>query len=129
MLESERVVVQAPMSFVGSARRIWMIQRRDDGWQVPLTIVALVVIPLVWLLVATWYVFFGILVIPWRLLRRGQRRRRQEELRQREILGAVGMAAYRAPAPPMQRAVPPPPPVLAPPDPATQRTDDPPGFF
>lgn len=126
-MESERVVVQAPMSFVGSARRIWMIQRRDDALQVPLTVLALVLIPLAWCFVVAWYVFFGILVIPWRLLRRGQRRRRQEELRHREVLAMA--PPYRAVPPPIQRAVPPPPPVLAPPDSATQRADDPPGFF
>jgi hypothetical protein len=37
-----------------------------------------------------WLLFFGIFVVPWRLLRRGQRKRKQEELRHREFLASSG---------------------------------------
>lgn len=125
MMESERVVVQAPMSFVGSARRIWMVTQRNDGWTAPLTLVALVVIPLVWTVIVGWYVVFGFFVVPWRLLRRGQRKRRQQALRHSEVINAITTQCwqYRAgmppqygqvPPPPVQHPLPPPPPVLPP---------------
>ena len=128
MLESERVVVQAPMSFVGSARRIWRMTQREDQWQVPATVLALVVIPLAWSVIVAWYLVFGIFVIPWRLLRRGQRQRKQDALRQREVLNAVMTHGLRPSGAPV-----PPPPMLSaplPPPVAQQRAeDDPPGYF
>ena len=35
-------------------------------------------------------VTFGLLVVPYRLIRRGQRKRKIEALRQRELLAAIG---------------------------------------
>ena len=88
-LESERVVVSAPMSFAGSARRLsaglWsqrgVAARVVIGWWLlPVAVVT------VWLLVAAWYVVFGLLLFPYRLVRRGSRKRKRDELRHREVL-------------------------------------------
>jgi hypothetical protein len=42
-----------------------------------------------WAAIVGWYVFFGIFLIPYRLLRRGARKRKAEALRHREMLGAI----------------------------------------
>lgn len=86
MLESERVVIQAPMSYTGSARRIWRVGPR---WLVPLLVVA---IAATWLVVTGWYLIFGVLLVPYRLIRRGSRKNKREQLRHREILQAVAQS-------------------------------------
>ena len=94
-LTSEKVVVSAPFSFAGSAQRIWKITNSGNDWIKWLLLVpiALMLIGCAWMFVACWYfvlyVLFGILFIPWRLLRRGSRKRKQERLRHREVLDAV----------------------------------------
>lgn len=107
-LDSEKVVVAAPFSYTGSAERIWpYFKRRFDeakqrseepkdalmayGWG---TLGALS-IGAAWLGVTCWYLTFGLLVVPYRLIRRGQRKRKIEALRQRELLGAVGQKEPR----------------------------------
>ena len=83
-MQSERVIVEAPLSFVGATRRVW---RLSGNVFVRILLLAPLV-ALAWLVVAAWYVFFGIWLIPYRILRRGQRRRKQEMLRHRELIGA-----------------------------------------
>lgn len=86
-LPSELVIVQSPFSFTGSARRLWRLTWLGRPAALVLTVpTALSLIVLAWCFVLVWYVVFGVLVIPWRLFRRGARRRRQEELRHREVL-------------------------------------------
>lgn len=41
------------------------------------------------MLVLYWYLLFGLLLVPYRIIRRGQRKRRREELRHREMLAAI----------------------------------------
>lgn len=69
------VIVAAPMSFAGSSQRIWRLTRHSMAWM-PL---AVLLVALAWIVVAGWYVvvfgLFGLLTIPYRLIRRGQRRR------------------------------------------------------
>lgn len=101
-LDSEKVIVQAPMSFVGSFRRARKIAWLADGIGVPALrvvvkalLVVFVIAPLVllwWTLIVCWYVLFGIVLIPYRLLRRGSRKRKQDARRHREVLNAVGPA-------------------------------------
>lgn len=61
----------SPMSFVGSARRLLR-------WRGPLKLVGIVLLPFVWAALVFWYVLafgiFGIVTIPFRLIRRGQRK-------------------------------------------------------
>lgn len=93
-LASEKVVISAPFSFAGSAQRIWKMTDVENPFlKFILALIAIVFIMFAWVFVACWYfvlyVLFGILFIPWRLLRRGSRKRKQERLRHREVLDAV----------------------------------------
>ena len=93
-LRSEKVVVSAPFSFAGSTQRIWKMTNVDSIilklFLVPL---AIILIMFAWMFVACWYfviyVLFGLWFIPYRLLRRGSRKRKQEKLRHREVLDAI----------------------------------------
>lgn len=69
------------MSFTGSARRLWGPVRRSSSGTVKVLLGVLMatVIVLVWAGVAGWYLVFGLLVVPWRVLRRGQRRKKRED--------------------------------------------------
>ena len=84
-LASERVVVEAPMSFTGSAKRIWKLTDAN-GWLIP---VAVLLILAAWAIVAAWYLFFGLLLVPYRLIRRGGRTRKRQALQHREVLSAI----------------------------------------
>ncbi len=82
MLRSERVVLAAPMSYTGSATRIW--RWSSSGW-VRWGLLTLAVL-VAWVGVTIWYAVFGLLLVPYRLVRRGQRRRRLEGARHEELL-------------------------------------------
>jgi Flp pilus assembly protein TadB len=93
-LASEKVVISAPLSFAGSAQRIWKMTDVENPFlKFLLALIAIVFVVFAWMFVACWYfvmyVLFGILFIPWRLLRRGSRKRKQERLRHREVLDAI----------------------------------------
>jgi len=84
MTTSSRIVVSAPMSFHGSLGRLrnWF-----SGWMfwafgVPLLVVW-------WVLIVAWYVVFGLLMVPYRLVRRGSRKRKLADARHREMLAAI----------------------------------------
>jgi len=87
-LASEQVVVSAPMSFQGSAARIWKITNTENPYLEWLVLVplALILISVVWLVVIFWYLIFGLLLVPYRLMRRSSRKNKREQLRHREIL-------------------------------------------
>lgn len=78
------------MSFTGSGARIWKLTERAAGrarwFLLPLVVVLVVA---AWVVVLAWYCVFGVLVVPYRLIRRGSRKRRRDELRHREVLAAV----------------------------------------
>ena len=89
-LASERVIINAPMSFAGATQRAWRIGQKRGGARIAL--IPLVVIPILivwWLAIVVWYLVFGIFLIPYRLLRRGSRKRKSESLRHRETLAAM----------------------------------------
>lgn len=65
------VIVEAPMSYTGSARRIWRHKRGLITGTFLLGVIAAV-----WCIVSIWYVLFGLLLVPYRLVRRGQRQRK-----------------------------------------------------
>jgi hypothetical protein len=89
-LASEKVVIQAPMSFVGSAKRIWKItEQENQAVKYGLMVLATVLVALAWCVIVAWYMFFGLLVFPFRLLRRGSRKRKKQELQHREQLAAI----------------------------------------
>lgn len=94
-LASEKVVVSAPMSFSGSAARIWKMTDVNNAtvkWLL-LVPIALYLVLMAWSLVAIWYVIifglFGIFVIPFRLLTRSGRNRKRSKLQHRELLEAI----------------------------------------
>ncbi len=90
-LASSSVVVQAPMSFSGSARRLWKPVNSSGNPAAKVALGALMVflIATAWFLIAGWYLVFGLLLVPYRLIRRGGRKRKQEDLRHREMMAAV----------------------------------------
>ena len=98
-LESEEVVLASPMSFTGSARRLWKFTRGVHVNSLAGAAIysgVILLIAAVWVLVFFWYC---LLVIVWwplallgvlyRLMRRGQRKRHMQELRHREMLTTI----------------------------------------
>lgn len=94
-LQSERVIISSPLSFTGSAQRIWKLTGTGQGWikyalLIPL---ALLLISCAWPFVIVWYFvmyfLFGIFFIPFRLWRRGARKNKRDQLRHRELLEQI----------------------------------------
>lgn len=95
------MIINAPLSFAGSAQRIMRIRRSaDEGWGlVALTVLAAILIVLAWTFVLSWYLLWGLWLVPYRVLRRGARKRKAEALRHRELMGTIqGSAAGSAAA-------------------------------
>jgi hypothetical protein len=90
-LASEDVIINAPMSYAGSAQRIMRIRRsaRDERHLATLTALAVLLVVMAWIFVTAWYLVWGLLLVPYRLLRRGARKRKAEALRHRELMGAI----------------------------------------
>jgi Flp pilus assembly protein TadG len=98
-LASEDVIINAPMSYAGSAQRIMRMRRRaqDGGALVAITAVAVLLVVVAWAFVTVWYLTWGLLLVPYRLLRRGSRKRKAEAIRHRELMGTIqGSAAASA---------------------------------
>jgi hypothetical protein len=109
-LASEDVIINAPMSYAGSAQRIMRLRRRAQpgGSLVAITVLAVLLVTVAWAIVTCWYFTWGILLVPYRLLRRGARKRKAEALRHRELMGTIqGSAAASAAAIVAATAVPP----------------------
>ena len=73
------------MSFSGSAQRIW----RWSSNGIIRFLILLPLIALVWCVVLVWYVLFGVFLVPYRLIRRGQRRERRRQLEHAEMIDAI----------------------------------------
>jgi hypothetical protein len=100
-LASEDVIINAPMSYAGSAQRIFRLRRRahSGGAKAAVTVLATVLVLLAWSVITAWYLTWGLWLIPYRLLRRGARKRKAEALRHRELMGTIqGSAAASAAA-------------------------------
>jgi len=100
-LASEDLIINAPMSYAGSAQRILRLRRRarNGGEKVAVTGLAIVLVLLAWVIVTAWYLVWGVWLIPYRILRRGARKRKAEALRHRELMGTIqGSAAASAAA-------------------------------
>src|SRR6185437_11672722 len=71
-LASEDVILSAPMSYTGSAQRIVRLRRRAEsgGSLVALTTAALILIVFAWVMITVWYLTWGLLLVPYRLVRR-----------------------------------------------------------
>ena len=100
-LASEDVIINAPMSYAGSAQRIMRLRRRAlyGGAMVAVTGFSIVLVLISWLMVNELYLVWGVWLIPYRILRRGARKRKAEALRHRELMGTIqGSAAASAAA-------------------------------
>jgi hypothetical protein len=92
-LVSEDVIVSAPASFAGSAQRIWRITRDRAGWAAAgFVTLAFLLILLAWAAVLCWYLFFGLLLVPYRIIRRGQRKQKLAQVRHQELMNRVWAA-------------------------------------
>jgi hypothetical protein len=106
-LQSERVIVQAPLSFTGSTKRILRLTEPKRAfalrsvvgpwWKDVLLVLldGLIVLTvalflfLAWAFDALWYLSFGIFLVPYRLIRRSDRNRKRDTLQHREMLDAA----------------------------------------
>jgi hypothetical protein len=90
-LESEKVVVSAPLSYAGSAARIWKLTGLTENvpGRIALALAAIILIVGAWCFVTAWYLVFGLLLVPYRLIRRGSRQRKREALQHREMMAAI----------------------------------------
>jgi len=111
-LASEQVILSAPMSYAGATARLWRrfkalmarIPRpaaaESTGGKIAaiaLTVLgalavytaAVVVLLAVYVAITGWYLIFGILLVPYRLIRRGGRKRKMHDLRHREMMAAI----------------------------------------
>lgn len=84
--------VAAPMSFAGATQRTlnWLWHDKSSGvkfgvglWAIPTILTGW------WGLILGWYVFFGLLLAPYRLVRRGSRKRKREAAMHKQMLQAV----------------------------------------
>ena len=91
-LESEKVVVAAPLSLAGSAARIWKLTgcTTNPYGRIGLGVLAILLIAFAWSGVLVWYMTWGIVLVPYRLIRRGSRKRKRQALQHREMLAALG---------------------------------------
>lgn len=90
--EFEKVVISAPMSFAGSWQRSkqWLWDGKPDAWKWSGGWLAIAALLSVWWPVnCAWYLVFGLLLVPYRLLRRGGRKRKREALMHKEMLEAI----------------------------------------
>ena len=54
-----------------------------------LAVLAVFLIAIAWVIVLGWYLIFGIFLIPYRLIRRGSRKRKRDALQHREMIAAI----------------------------------------
>jgi hypothetical protein len=87
-LASEQVVIAAPMSFAGSAQRLAKlpVSVASPPLRAAVWALTVVLIIMVWMFVLTWYLTWGLLLVPYRIMRRGQRKQKVERLRHREMI-------------------------------------------
>ena len=93
-LASEQVVVSSPLSFSGSAQRIWKITNVENPIaKFVLALIAITLIMGAWMFVLCWYfvmyVLFGVFFFIFRLFTRSRRRGKRDKLRHREVLDAI----------------------------------------
>jgi uncharacterized membrane-anchored protein len=105
-MDASRTVVAAPMSFAGSAGRtmnlLW------HGRHPAVKVVAVFAVPAIlmcwWLAIIGWYTIFGLFLAPYRLLRRGSRKRKRESRMHQETLRAIRESQQPRPDPGVDQA-------------------------
>ena len=93
-LASEKVIVSAPLSFSGSAQRIWKITDVENPIaKFVLALIAITLIICAWMFVLCWYfvmyILFGVFFFIFRLFTRSRRKNKRDKLRHREVLDAI----------------------------------------
>ncbi len=83
--KSEDIIVEAPLSFTGSKKRI---MRLSDSLLLKICLLFPLLL-LAWCFISVWYLFFGILLIPYRMARRSSRKQKVDKLRHKELLEAL----------------------------------------
>ena len=94
-LASEKVVISAPLSFSGSAQRIWKITNVENPIvKFALALIAITLIMGAWMFVLCWYfvmyVMFGVFFFIFRIFTRSRRKNKRDKLRHREVLDTIG---------------------------------------
>jgi len=96
-LGSEEIILDAPMSFAGITKRTRRFSRlhpRDHWWSKALATTGLTVwLTLAYVLILCWYLAFGLLLVPYRLIRRSQRRDEQRRRQHAELLAGTRRAS------------------------------------
>lgn len=85
-------VVAAPLSFAGSFGRlkVWLWDNKPLWFRLAISWWAFpVYLYFWWQAIVIWYLLFGILVIPFRLIRRGSRNRKRQQLMHEELVSAT----------------------------------------
>jgi hypothetical protein len=91
-VSNKRDVVSAPMSFAGSLGRTqnWLWHDKEvwfkaaiGWWAVPM------VVMMWWMIILCWYMVWGIFLIPYRMIRRGSRKRKVQDRQHKEMLEAI----------------------------------------
>ena len=79
------------MNYRGRTQTLATVPRIFAG--VALVAAGLVMLAGWWLAITAWYVFFGLWLVPYRLIRRGSRKRKMENMRHRELLNTMQTGA------------------------------------
>jgi hypothetical protein len=91
---SEDVILDAPMSFTGITKRTLRFSRRhprDYWWSETLAVTGLALwLTVMYAVILYWYCIFGIWLVPYRLIRRSQRRDVQRRRQHAELLAGMG---------------------------------------
>ncbi len=98
-MDASRTVIAAPMSFAGAVGRttnlLW------HGRPIAVKVVAVGAVPLIlifwWGAIVVWYAVFGLILAPYRLVRRGSRKRKREGRIHEETLRAIRESQQRPP--------------------------------
>jgi Flp pilus assembly protein TadB len=89
-LGSEEIILDAPMSFTGMTKRTLRFSSRHASqkwWSKTLAVTGLVLwFTLAYATILCWYAIFGLLLVPFRLIRRSQRRDEQRRRQHAELL-------------------------------------------
>jgi len=90
-MDASRTVIAAPMSFAGAVGRTTNLLWHDRPTAVK--VVAVVGVPAIlvvwWSAIVIWYLVFGLVLAPYRLVRRGSRKRKREGRMHQETLRAI----------------------------------------
>jgi hypothetical protein len=100
-MDGSRTVVAAPMSFAGAVgittNLLWhdrpIVVKVFGVFGVP------AIVGLWWILIVVWYAVFGLFLVPYRLVRRGSRKRKREARMHQETLRAI-KESQQPPQPP-----------------------------